>query len=1125
MEPIIYILANRQLVYYYESGANQPYSFIGADGKNTITIRTRTAEYTIKDVELKQGEKLEFSFDKKAYKNSAWKDEISKRRMPKRLTKEEQTFLERSFFVLSCQRFSHQAENIVVRQGNLIYHATSRNGNLIFGPLKKGEIDIQIQNRFKDTILWQPSQKYVLRENYLSFVKVPHKRKFDHLLPQLWYYQHSPGELILTPEEEELLRPDLFKDHRHHYLRNSKNNGVFLTDLSETDQLRCMVLEREDEVVALSPPRLKYDRLPSGNYHLTLLRFDGSFTEVEFFLEQNAALFVNLKNVKFEKDDSQSILKNLLSVNPGLQNVPMSEFEKALILDEKYRSTHQLIRRQSGQISGYVYDSEGTPLIGANVIVKGTTIGAVTDFDGKYELFVPFGYDKVVISYTGYQTEEVKLTNGAKQNLITMKEGYHLNEVVVAGYGGRRRKSRKTAAVNIRGSRSYTVPLIDGVKVGEGYVEAMDLIQLSSPRSNFKDYAYWHPNLLTDQNGEAYFNVTFPDDITQWENYIVGMNAAQQAGMTITETNAIKEQFGQLKMPRFLIEGDQVDLLGKALNYGNDTLVAKSQFVVGSDTLAQTSFSLSKIAIQKAAVTAPLADSLTVQFDLMAGGIYDGERRSIPILPKGTEEKTGVFHLLEKDSVLTLNFPKEKGAVYLRAEINELEILKPGIQYLTNYRHLCNEQLASKIIALLWSEKLADLIGQRFKQKQLLKKLIRKLEKRQNYEGYWSWWTGETPEHWMSRHVIRALAMAKKEGYKVRRLDRALTWFTFEIDDFSPATQIAYMNLLMELNETFDYKETLRDFEEEGVKLSMNSELLVIKMKQQLGLPYDLKKWESKMKSTLFGGYYLGKEPSEEYWYNNELTNNLLAYEIFKNAGEKEIAKGIRSFILRKRSKGYWMNTITTAKILNVLMPDFLSIQSNEKISTLTIAQDNESSSITDFPFTNTYQPNQPIQIQQTGSRPLYLTAYQKHWNSTPEPKRELFDIKTIFKQNNKSITQLTMGKKTELQVSVQVHKAAEYVVIEVPIPAGCSYGKKRHAFFNYKNHEVHREYFKDRVAIYCRHLPVGTYDFLINLEPGYTGTFTMNPARAEAMYFPVFDGQGEGAEVEIKNIQYPSTE
>jgi iron complex outermembrane receptor protein len=81
-------------------------------------------------------------------------------------------------------------------------------------------------------------------------------------------------------------------------------------------------------------------------------------------------------------------------------------------------------------IHGRVTDaSTGEGLIGTNVVVIGSTVGTVTDFDGSYSLEVPEGSDMLSFSYTGYTTVEVKLTSADAVN-VSLEQGKVLDEVV-----------------------------------------------------------------------------------------------------------------------------------------------------------------------------------------------------------------------------------------------------------------------------------------------------------------------------------------------------------------------------------------------------------------------------------------------------------------------------------------------------------------------------------------------------------------------------------------------------------------------------------------------------------------------------------------------------------------------
>ena len=81
---------------------------------------------------------------------------------------------------------------------------------------------------------------------------------------------------------------------------------------------------------------------------------------------------------------------------------------------------------QSSVVKGVVKDSNGEPLLGVNVLVKGTTIGAVTDIDGNFSFEAPAGCT-LVISYIGFESQEVKVKGNAPLNIILKEDSEALD--------------------------------------------------------------------------------------------------------------------------------------------------------------------------------------------------------------------------------------------------------------------------------------------------------------------------------------------------------------------------------------------------------------------------------------------------------------------------------------------------------------------------------------------------------------------------------------------------------------------------------------------------------------------------------------------------------------------------
>ncbi|MFV9551420.1 SusC/RagA family TonB-linked outer membrane protein [Algibacter sp. PT7-4] len=102
------------------------------------------------------------------------------------------------------------------------------------------------------------------------------------------------------------------------------------------------------------------------------------------------------------------------------------------------------------KISGKVYDENGVPLPGVNVLEKGTKNGAVTDFDGDYTIRAG-AKSTLVFSYLGFETQEI-LVNGRSQVQVTLLESSEsLDEVVIVGYGTQKKESVVAAIVQVKG--------------------------------------------------------------------------------------------------------------------------------------------------------------------------------------------------------------------------------------------------------------------------------------------------------------------------------------------------------------------------------------------------------------------------------------------------------------------------------------------------------------------------------------------------------------------------------------------------------------------------------------------------------------------------------------------------
>ena len=147
------------------------------------------------------------------------------------------------------------------------------------------------------------------------------------------------------------------------------------------------------------------------------------------------------------------------------QNVSYEIQGKNIVI--KKGSQQQVTSGKRKKVTGTVKDANGEPIIGATVVEKGTTNGTVTDFDGNYTLELS-GNGTLSISYIGYKTQEIPVSQLKAGAVITLKEDTEvMDEVVVIGYGTQR-KGDVTSAISSVKAEDFTVG-----KVGD----AADLIK------------------------------------------------------------------------------------------------------------------------------------------------------------------------------------------------------------------------------------------------------------------------------------------------------------------------------------------------------------------------------------------------------------------------------------------------------------------------------------------------------------------------------------------------------------------------------------------------------------------------------------------------------------------------
>lgn len=156
---------------------------------------------------------------------------------------------------------------------------------------------------------------------------------------------------------------------------------------------------------------------------------------------------------------------------------PEIEPIKPSVTEEK--SVVEMQQPQRKEVSGLIMDSRNQPLPGVAVVVKGTTIGTVTDNSGRFRLEVPVDAASLEISFVGMKKQEVAIDGRASYDVILEEETFGVDEVIVVGYGTQKKSDITGSVSSLSKDRLEMVPNINIAQAIQGSVPGI-MIQQSS---------------------------------------------------------------------------------------------------------------------------------------------------------------------------------------------------------------------------------------------------------------------------------------------------------------------------------------------------------------------------------------------------------------------------------------------------------------------------------------------------------------------------------------------------------------------------------------------------------------------------------------------------------------------
>lgn len=171
-------------------------------------------------------------------------------------------------------------------------------------------------------------------------------------------------------------------------------------------------------------------------------------TEIVFSYDTSLeSLRVNNVSVRAKGETMDTILEQIFH-GTGIKYMIEDHIVFLYLEDKKLIAQPVVAQQDTKKISGIIRDSFGEAIIGANVVVKGTTIGVITGKDGDFSLDVPPNAI-LEISYIGYVTQEIPISGKTTFNILLSEDTQKLDEVIVLGYGAGQRKQDLSASVGV----------------------------------------------------------------------------------------------------------------------------------------------------------------------------------------------------------------------------------------------------------------------------------------------------------------------------------------------------------------------------------------------------------------------------------------------------------------------------------------------------------------------------------------------------------------------------------------------------------------------------------------------------------------------------------------------------
>ncbi len=686
-------------------------------------------------------------------------------------------------------------------------------------------------------------------------------------------------------------------------------------------------------------------------------------------------------------------------------------------------------------------------------------------------------------------------------------------------------------------------------------------------RKDFRDTAYWQPDVVTAADGKATVRVNLPDNLTTWRATARAVTADLRVGSKVDKVVSRKDLILRLETPRFATEGDTATISGIVHNYLKTDQVTEVELKVAGAQLLdppKQTVTIAKDGEQRFnwRVSAQQMGNVTLTATAKTKVESDAVELPMPIVPAGTRITNGESLAASEESldrqmsfVLPGNAHAQARALRIEASPSVAGAMFGALDYLTTYPYGCVEQTMSSFLPnVIVAGAVKDVKSASLSTgNDLRKKVQRGLDRLygfQHQDGGWGWWKDDKTDPFMTAYVLDGLTMAKNAGFSVedfriqdgrKKVQQLLD--TGKMEDgtpFDPESR-AYLLYAQQISGGADTRYITDMFNRRGEMQPYARALLALTLKLRNDNRASLvaSDIERSVRMSNADAYWPSKrKPMLDFTEENDLEATAWSVKALAqiNPNSEVLAKAARWLVAHRRNGYYWDTTKHTAFAIYALT-DYLKASreltadytlevwlNSEQVLTrrVTAAEAASGQPIIVERKGGSLPASNSVRVVKRGAGVAYVAVTVDYFTkeepvefaaSNLKLTREYLRLSVVEKNGQPSwqVSPLTGELRSgDLIVSkLRVTGAkAQYLLIEDPIPAGCEQVERFSGLdLTYRTNGWSDWYsqreFRDQRTALFVDYFDGDAVFQYALRVQIPGQFRVAPARAELMYQP----------------------